>query len=126
MYKQIFTFDGTPYLLEADEYGCPLASQLKEYDIEDFTDKVPDSNLYWPIYFDEDTSEWVGTDKAEFEKNNKPVEQELSAKDLLIGELTAKSAAQEEEIKTLKAITGDLSIILAEIKGEMSDELQRS
>ncbi|AKS69750.1 hypothetical protein RN70_09690 [Staphylococcus schleiferi] len=124
MYKQIFTFDGTPYLLEADEYGRPLASHLKEYGIEDFTDKVPDSNLYWPIYFDEDISEWVGTDKAEFEENNKPAEQELSPKDLLIGELTAQIAVQDEELKQLKAITGDLSINLAEIKGEMSDELQ--
>ncbi|MFR6531700.1 MAG: hypothetical protein ACLUOM_01605 [Staphylococcus simulans] len=123
MYKQIFTFDGTPYLLEADEYGRPLTSQLKEYGIENFTDKVPDSNLYWPIYFDEDTSEWVGTDKEEFKKNNKPAENELSPKDVLIGELTAQIAVQNEELKQLKVITGDLSINLAEIKGEISDEL---
>ena len=58
-FKQVFLYDGTPYLAFVNDEG--------EYDYpeEAWTEVVPPEGIYSPFYFD--GNEWVGSTKEEFE-----------------------------------------------------------
>ena len=59
MFKQVFLYDGTPYLAFVNNEG--------EYDYpeEAWTEIVPPEGIYSPFYFN--GNEWVGSTKEEFE-----------------------------------------------------------
>lgn len=58
-FKQVFLYDGTPYLAFVNNEG--------EYDYpeEAWTEIVPPEGIYSPFYFN--GNEWVGSTKEEFE-----------------------------------------------------------
>lgn len=65
-YKQIYLYDGTPYLLQYTDEG------EGNHPVEDWTDIAPPEGLYQPIHFDGER--WVGTSKEEWEENRPPSE----------------------------------------------------
>src|SRR5699024_873780 len=60
-FKQVFLYDGTPYLAFANEDG--------EYDYpeEAWTEVTPPEGIYSPFYFND--NEWIGSTKEEYEKS---------------------------------------------------------
>lgn len=70
-FKQVFLYDGTPYLAFRGSDG--------EYDYpnDEWTETPPPEGLYEPIYFN--GNEWKGASKEEWEKSiQKKKEEELS------------------------------------------------
>lgn len=62
MFKQIYDReDGKPKLIESDDDG------VFKFDKFLYTDIVPSSDLYEPMYFD--GNEWIGSTKEEYEEN---------------------------------------------------------
>ncbi|PNZ40486.1 hypothetical protein [Staphylococcus simulans] len=61
MFKQVFLYDGTPYLAFVNDEG--------EYDYpkEAWTEVAPPEGIYSPFYFNGD--EWIGATKEEFEES---------------------------------------------------------
>ena len=61
MFKQVFLFDGTPYLAFLKEDG--------EYDYpqDEWTEVAPPEGIYSPFYFN--GNEWIGSTKEEYEKS---------------------------------------------------------
>ena len=61
MFKQVFLYDGTPYLAFINDEG--------EYDYpeESWTEVAPPEGIYSPFYFN--GNEWVGATKEEYEKS---------------------------------------------------------
>ena len=59
MFKQVFLYDGTPFLAFANEDG--------EYDYpeEAWTEVTPPEGIYSPFYFN--GNEWIGSTKEEYE-----------------------------------------------------------
>ena len=59
MFKQVFLYDGTPYLAFVNDEG--------EYDYpeEAWTEVVPPEGIYSPFYFN--GNEWVGATREEYE-----------------------------------------------------------
>ena len=59
MFKQVFLYDGTPYLAFRNEDG--------EYDYpeEAWTEVTPPEGIYSPFYFN--GNEWIGSTKEEYE-----------------------------------------------------------
>ena len=59
MFKQVFLYDGTPYLAFTNDEG--------EYDYpeESWTEVAPPEGIYSPFYFNGD--EWIGSTKEEYE-----------------------------------------------------------
>ena len=59
-FKQVFLYDGTPYLAFANEDG--------EYDYpeEAWTEVTPPEGIYSPFYFN--GNEWIGSTKEEYEE----------------------------------------------------------
>ena len=60
MFKQVFLYDGTPYLAFTNDEG--------EYDYpeESWTEVAPPEGIYSPFYFN--GNEWVGATKEEYEE----------------------------------------------------------
>ena len=61
MFKQVFLYDGTPYLAFVNDEG--------EYDYpeESWTEVAPPEGIYSPFYFN--GNEWDGSTKEEYEKS---------------------------------------------------------
>lgn len=64
MFKQVFLYDGTPYLAFTNDEG--------EYDYpeESWTEVAPPEGIYSPFYFN--GNEWVGATKEEYEASLAP------------------------------------------------------
>lgn len=60
-FKQVYLYDGTPYLAFKDEEG--------EYDYpkDEWTEVAPPDGIYSPFYFN--GNEWVGSTKEEYKKS---------------------------------------------------------
>ena len=60
-FKQVFLYDGTPYLAFRNEDG--------EYDYpkDEWTEVAPPEGIYSPFYFN--GNEWIGSTKEEFEES---------------------------------------------------------
>ena len=60
MFKQVYLYDGTPYLAFVNDEG--------EYDYpkESWTEVAPPEGIYSPFYFN--GNEWVGSTKEEYEE----------------------------------------------------------
>ncbi|HDT9039659.1 TPA: hypothetical protein REF84_001064 [Staphylococcus pseudintermedius] len=100
MYKQIYIYNGTPYLVMVDEYNVPFEAELKKYNIEEFTDVQPESGLYWPVKFDEKEQVWLGSDKPEI--SNEIVESEdikPSPQEMMIAETQVAVAESTHQLK---------------------------
>lgn len=100
MYKQIYTYNGIPYLVMVDEYNVPFESELKKYNIEEFTDVQPESGLYWPVEFDEKEQVWLGSDKPEIsDETVKNEEIELTPQEMMIAETQVAVAESTHQLK---------------------------
>lgn len=60
MFKQVFLYDGTPYIAFKNEEG------EYNYPEEAWTEVAPPEGIYSPFYFD--GNKWIGSTKEEFEE----------------------------------------------------------
>lgn len=60
MFKQVFLYDGTPYLAFVNDEG------EYNYPKEAWTEVAPPEGIYSPFYFN--GNEWVGSTKEEYDK----------------------------------------------------------
>lgn len=60
-FKQVFLYDGTPYLAYKDEEG------EYQYPEEAWTETPPPEGIYSPFFFN--GNEWIGVTKEEWESN---------------------------------------------------------
>ena len=132
MFKQVYLYDGTPYLAYKGEDG--------EYDYpeESWTEVAPPEGIYSPFYFN--GNEWIGSTKEEYEESL-PKEEipQPSASELMMASTqmqvaessfqlrdTQKQLAQsmlegaekDKRIETLEEQQAQILLELAEMKGE--------
>lgn len=62
-FKQVFLYNGVPYLAFSDREGGYL------YPTENWTETPPPEGIYTPFYFD--GNEWIGSTREEWEKHRK-------------------------------------------------------
>ncbi|WP_210138600.1 hypothetical protein [Staphylococcus sp. GDB9P120P] len=105
-FKQVFLYDGTPYLAFRNEDG--------EYDYpnDEWTEVAPPEGIYSPFYFN--GNEWVGATKEEYEKSLPEREPHVpSANEMMLAQAqmqVTKTAnqlvkSQKEQAETLKELT---------------------
>lgn len=138
IYTQIYTYDGTPYLVKVDEYGVPLQAELDKYAILEYTNKQPESVLYWPVKFDEKEQVWLGSDKPEISdeivenEDIKPSPQEMMIAETqvavaesthqlketqeMLAQTLLDNAEKENRIKMLEEQQAQMMLAFAEIK----------
>lgn len=131
MFKQVYLYDGTPFLAYRGEDG--------EYDYpnDEWTEVAPPEGIYSPFYFN--GNEWIGSTKEEYEESL-PKEEipQPSASELMMASTqmqvaessfqlrdTQKQLAQsmlegaekDKRIETLEEQQAQILLELAEMKG---------
>ncbi|WP_145464935.1 hypothetical protein [Staphylococcus saprophyticus] len=131
MFKQVFLYDGTPYLASLNNEG--------EYDYpnDEWTEVAPPEGIYSPFYFN--GNEWVGSTKEEYEESLPKEEiSQPSASELMMASTqmqiaessfqlrdTQKQLAQsmlegaekDKRIETLEQQQAQILLELTEMKG---------
>ncbi|MGI2282572.1 hypothetical protein [Staphylococcus cohnii] len=130
-FKQVFLYDGTPYLAFKNEDG--------EYDYpnDEWTEVAPPEGIYSPFYFN--GNEWVGATKEEYEKSLPKEEMpQPSASELMmastqmqvaessfqlrdtqkqLAQSILESAEKDKRIETLEQQQAQILLELTEMKG---------
>lgn len=131
MFKQVYLYDGTPYLAFVNDEG--------EYDYpeEAWTEVEPPEGIYSPFYFN--GNEWVGSTKEEYEESL-PKEEPIqpSASELMmastqmqvaessfqlrdtqkqLAQSILESAEKDKRIETLEQQQAQILLELTEMKG---------
>lgn len=106
--KQIYFYDGTPFLVMENKDG-----EL-EYPKEQWTDIAPPEGLYAPIHFD--GKKWIGTPYEEWlEQQPKfEVEETPDDKDVLIADLTLQLMETQNTVANLQNDMANLTLQVLE------------
>lgn len=121
MYKQIYRkTDGMPELIQ-DRYDEESEISIFDYDNDLYTDSMPPSQLYQPIHFNEETNEWIGTAKEEWESNQPKPPIEPDGTDFLNAQLISNDIEYNAKIEGLQQDVANLTSELLEMKGGVSD-----
>lgn len=131
MFKQVFLYNGTPYLAYKNEEG--------EYDYpqDEWTEVAPPEGIYSPYYFD--GNKWVGSTKEEYEATlpeREPIEPSnseimMASTQMQIAESSfqlrdtqkqlaqsmLESAEKDKRVQTLEEQQAQILLELAEMKG---------
>ena len=132
MFKQVFLFDGTPYLAFLKEDG--------EYDYpqDEWTEVAPPEGIYSPFYFN--GNEWIGSTKEEYkellpkEETPEPTTSEvmMASTQMQVAESSfqlrdaqkqlaqsmLENAEKDKRIETLEQQQAQILLQLTEMKGE--------
>lgn len=131
MFKQVFLYDGTPYLAFVNDEG--------EYDYpeESWTEIAPPEGIYSPFYFN--GNEWVGSTKEEYEKSlpNEEISQPSASEIMMastqmqvaessfqlrdtqkqLAQSMLEGAEKDKRIETLEQQQAQILLELTEMKG---------
>ena len=132
MFKQVYLYDGTPYLAFKDEEG------EYQYPEEAWTEMPPPEGIYSPFYFN--GNEWIGSTREEWldtlpEKETippSPSELMMADTQMQVAESsfqlrdTQKQLAQtlldgaekDKRIETLEELQAQILLEITEMKGE--------
>lgn len=115
MFKQVFDYNGNPYVLRVDENNEVLDREKEKYKLYKYTDIAPPNNLYPPRTFD--GSEWHGATAEEFEDNNKPPEIVPDETQMILANLQMQLIQSESQVKKLESSYDELRKEINNIKG---------
>lgn len=138
MYKQIFNkSDGKPELIESI-VDLETGEDIFEYNELIYTKDIPPSDLYKPIYYE--NNQWHGASKEEWESelppvdpyqpNNSEMQQAMTQMQLTktavqlqksqkeLANVVIESAKKDERIKMLEQQQANTLIEIAKLKGE--------
>lgn len=107
--KQIYFYDGTPFLVMENKDG-----EL-EYPEEQWTDIVPPEGIYSPFHFD--GKKWIGNTKENWEDSQPKSESEDSTnkndeKEDVIADLSLELLKTQEELNDVRKDMSDLTMQL--------------
>lgn len=106
--KQVYFYDGTPFLVMENKDG-----EL-EYPKEQWTDIAPPEGLYEPIHFD--GKKWVGTPYKEWLEQQPKIEVEETPddKDIVIADLTLQLMETQNTVVDLQNDVASLTLQVLE------------
>lgn len=106
MFRQVYDYNGNPYILRTDENNNILESEIEKYSLYKFTHIPPPSHLYPPRTFDGER--WHGSSAEEYEEHNKPPIILPDDIQKTIANLQVQLVKSQSEIKNLKKRYEDL------------------
>lgn len=111
MFKQVFLYDGTPYLAFQNSEG--------EYDYpkDEWTEVVPPEGIYSPFYFN--GNEWVGSTKEEYEANLPDTEPYVPSNgQMQLAQTQMQLAKTASQVQKTQNQLADAMLEIAKLKGE--------
>lgn len=117
MFKQVFDYNGNPYILRVDNKNNVLESEIEKYQLYKFTEIMPPKELYPPRTFD--GSKWHGATAEEYENSNKPPVVVPDEMQLIIANLQMQVIQSEAKVTALENKYDKLETIVNDIKGSV-------
>lgn len=117
MFKQVFDYNGKPYVLRVDNKNNVLESEIEKYQLYKFTEIMPPKELYPPRTFD--GSKWHGATVEEYENSNKPPVITPDEMQLIIANLQMQVIQSEAKVTDLENKYDELETIVNDIKGSV-------
>ena len=117
MFKQVFDYNGKPYVLRVDNKNNVLESEIEKYQLYKFTEIMPPKELYPPRTFD--GSKWHGATVEEYENSNKPPVITPDETQLIIANLQMQVIQSEAKVTALENKYDELETIVNDIKGSV-------
>ena len=117
-FKQVFLYDGTPYLAFANEDG--------EYDYpeEAWTETPPPDGIYSPFYFN--GNEWIGATREEWEAQQEKPPIEPKVLEMMVSQLqlqvmigNKKTKELEDKLKVSEQTLADAVLKITELENKI-------
>ena len=117
-FKQVFLYDGTPYLAFANEDG--------EYDYpeEAWTEVAPPEGIYSPFYFN--GNEWIGATREEWEAQQEKPPIEPKVLEMMVSQLqlqvmigNKKTKELEDKLKVSEQTLADTVLKVTELENKI-------
>lgn len=115
MFKQVFDYNGNPYILRVDNKNNVLESEIEKYQLYKFTEIMPPKELYPPRTFD--GSKWHGATVEEYENGNKPPVITPDETQMVLANLQMQLVQSESKLKNLESSYDELRKEIDNIKG---------
>lgn len=115
MFKQVFDYNGNPYILRVDNKNNVLESEIEKYQLYKFTEIMPPKELYPPRTFD--GSKWHGGTVEEYENSNKPPVITPDETQMVLANLQMQLVQSESKLKNLESSYDELRKEIDNIKG---------
>lgn len=115
MFKQVFDYNGNPYILRANQNNEILESEIEKYQLYKFTEIMPPKGLYPPRTFD--GSKWHGATVEEYENGNKPPVITPDETQMVLANLQIQLVQSELKVKNLESSYDELKKEIDNIKG---------
>lgn len=115
MFKQVFDYNGNPYILRVDNKNSVLESEIEKYQLYKFTEIMPPKELYPPRTFD--GSKWHGSTVEEYENGNKPPVITPDETQMVLANLQMQLVQSESKVKNLESSYDELRKEIDNIKG---------
>lgn len=114
MFKQVFLYDGTPYLAYKDEDG------EYQYPEETWTETPPPEGIYSPFYFD--GNEWVGATREEWLANFPESDpHDPSTNDYLLAQTQMQVAESSSQLRKSQDSLADTMLKIIEKDKRIAD-----
>lgn len=107
-FKQVYLYDGTPFLAFENEDG------EYEYPKDEWTETPPPEGIYSPFYFN--GNEWVGSTKEEWESNK--LLYEPTAIQMQLADTQMQLAKTALQVRQTQNQLADAMLEIAKLKGE--------
>ena len=117
-FKQVYLYDGTPYLAFANEDG--------EYDYpeEAWTETPPPDGIYSPFYFN--GNEWIGATREEWEVQQEKPPIEPKVLEMMVSQLqlqvmigNKKTKELEDKLKVSEQTLADAVLKITELENKI-------
>ena len=117
MFKQVFDYNGNPYILRVDNKNNVLESEIEKYELYKFTEIMPPKELYPPRTFD--GSKWHGATVEEYENGNKPPVITPNTLETIVAELQIQVAKGNAQLKETEKQLADAVLEISKLKGSV-------
>ena len=117
-FKQVFLYDGTPYLAFRNEDG--------EYDYpnDEWTEVAPPDGIYSPFYFN--GNEWVGSTREEWETQQEKPPVDPKTLEMMVSQLqlqvmigNKKTKVLEDKLKVSEQTLADAVLKITELENKI-------
>ena len=115
MYKQVFDYNGNPYLVKTEENGELLKDDLTRQKLYQYTDIVPPSKFYPPRVFD--GVEWHGASIEQYENNNKPPITQPSQLEIIVAQLQMQIVKGNVQLRETQNELANAMLEISKLKG---------
>lgn len=117
MYKQVFDYNGKPFLVKADDNGVLDEEDLKSQNLYQYTETMPPYDLYPPRQFDGEN--WHGASEQQFQDANQPSPVVPSQLEMIVAKLQIQVVKGNSQLKETEKQLANALIEISKLKGSV-------